>query len=178
MSKGQIIMMAGWRGLTFTQNDVEYRLCNGQTLSRASYPALDPLWPEGVYGSTASLIVLPDLLNRHLRCLDMGRGVDLGASSRTAPSGTLPVGDSIGSFQGGNMTSHTHPLGTRTLYQRGGDGGASPGLTRNPQNGAGASDIESIGGQAYTRHSTVFSGTTNDDFDVPSTYYYPYMQMT
>lgn len=177
MSKGQIIMMAGWRGLTFTQNDIEYRLCNGQTLSRSSYPALDPLWPEGAYGSTASLIVLPDLLNRQMRSLDDSRGVDPGAGSRTAPSGTLPVGDTIGSFQGGNMVSHTHPEGTATQYIRGGDGGASPGLLRSASTANAASNIQEFT-TAVARRAVVESGTTVDDFDVSAVYFYPYMQMT
>lgn len=70
-------------------------ICNGQTVSRATYAALfsavGELWGAGDGVSTFSV---PDLRGEFLRGADLGRGVD--------------VGRALGTFQGDEVKSHNH----------------------------------------------------------------------
>lgn len=130
---GHIIISAFHKGTLFSANNASYALLNGQTLSRTAYPDLSAYWPVGAYGSTANTMVLPDLggSGYYLRGHGYNNGYDPGISSRTTPSGTLPVAPSgIGTFQTGLLKSHVHAAGTQdssgyTFGQGGGDGNPS-----------------------------------------------------
>jgi len=128
---GHVAVSAFHKGTLFTQTGSVYALLNGQTLSRTAYPDLSTYWPIGAYGSTSNTMVLPDLGNGYyLRGHGYNNGYDPGISSRTTPSGILPVAPSgIGTFQTGTVRSHIHAAGTQasntTYGQGGGDGNPS-----------------------------------------------------
>lgn len=124
---GHVIISAFHKGTIFNQGGQTFALMDGQILSRTEYPELDRVWPSGAYGSTSTVMVLPDLSDGYyLRGHGFNSGVDPGISSRTVSSGTLPEApDDIGTFQTAGFQTHQHSLGTAlqnfTFGQPGGD---------------------------------------------------------
>lgn len=89
-----------------------YIQCLGGTISRTTHAALFSVigvkWGQGD-GSTTFRV--PDLAGRFLRGGDYGTGRDPDRASRTACNYGGAVGDAIGSVQGHQFASHTHPVG-------------------------------------------------------------------
>lgn len=87
-------------------------ICNGQTVSRATYAALfaavGELWGAGDWVSTFSV---PDLRGEFLRGADLGRGADAGRA--------------LGSWQGDGFRSHSHPMTNESGVIAGGGGDAA-----------------------------------------------------
>ena len=170
---GTVILVAGHKGEIFSQGKDKFALLNGQTLSRSAYPALSSYWPEGAYGSTPTVIVLPDLTDSYcLRGHHFQTTVDSNYLTRTVSSGILPAAPSgIGTFQNGNMATHTHPSGTQPpLYgpgNGGGDGNSPPTFGNQTSNGPTFFDGAIVSGAALTT-----------DFQVPHMRSYPYIKVT
>jgi len=168
---GEIVYSSYYRGLAYTDpGRKNFRLLNGQILNRADYGSLSPYFPEGTYGSTATEIVLPDVRGSYWRGLDLGRGADVNRATRTAWSGSAPVGDALGAYQPGEMKTHTHVSGTVQNNVTG--------IAYSPQyQGSYAFDT------SFTTDSIEFlnssgilvSGTTSDVFDVGHVTYFAYI---
>ena len=173
---GQISYKSNHRGALYTVNSVVYALCDGQALSRTSYPKLSNFWPSGAYGSTDTSIHLPDLDNVFLRAHDFSRGVDPDINERFALSDTLPSGDVIGSYQLGDMRAHDHVSGSaeRNIRVRQADNRSFVNLvtttqpTRVPEN----SDIEPT-----ISEFTIASGTTGESWMPAHVKFYPYIRV-
>jgi hypothetical protein len=169
---GQIVYSTIFRGSSFTSNGVTFALCNGQVVNRSTYADLSTIWPSGQYGSTNSVIVLPNFsAGYYFRGVNLGTSRDPSVASRTAPSGIGPTASTVGSFQTGAMRSHTHASGTvLTLTPTAVNGGEF-----NTQTST-TSDT-STGTFPVTSGYTA-SGTTGNDFDLNHHTFYPYIQIT
>jgi len=101
-----------------------WALCDGSTVSRATYAAL--FAATGIHfgsGDGITTFNLPDLRGRFLRGTDSGTGRDPDATTRTASSTGGSTGDAVGSLQVAatalprtpfvteNAGSHTHASG-------------------------------------------------------------------
>jgi hypothetical protein len=161
------------RGTTYTSNKQVYALCNGQALSRTTYPSFSALWPEGAYGSSAANIHLPDLGANDgyfLRGADLGRGADPNVSARSALSGSAPVTSGVGSIQTANFATHTHPSGVQGSFRRstgGGDGNCC-----YPVEGSKASN-----GPSTISGPTAVGSAAATEFDLAHMKVYPYIRV-
>ena len=151
----------------------KYVYLNGQHLTRADYPDLDPFFPVGTYGSTVTVIALPDLTNLYWRGVDLGRGADIDRASRTALSGTDPTGDNIGAYQPAAMPLHTHALGTVVTGRSGPGPGSQYGL-RFTTTVTTNETIVSISGTTNPSGIAI-SGSATTSWDVASVTYFPYL---
>jgi hypothetical protein len=167
---GQVMYSQIHRGTLFTQGASTYALCNGQLLSRASYATLSESWPEGSYGSTASTIVLPDLTDYALRGWDEDRGINNDLFDRFSPSGAIPSGNLVGSFQLASMATHVHASGRGTPFPIGNSG---PGGNQRPAPTTIQTNNPQLlpGGSSFTDLTPL--GTTA--FDVAHYKVYPYL---
>lgn len=167
---GQLIYSQIHRGTLFTQGASTYALCNGQGLSRASYPSLSEVWPDGEYGSTPTTIVLPNLSDYCVRGWDDGRTINSDVTTRFSPSGVSPSGVTLGSFQIASMASHVHVSGTGSPFAIGNSGPG--GNSRPPANTTNTGNPQLLpGGDAYTE-LTPFGSSA---FDVGNYKVYPYL---
>lgn len=179
---GHVLFSSVNRGTSFTSTaGSTYVLMNNQTLLRTSYPDLSNYWPEGAYGSTSGVMVIPNIQDLVFRGADIGRGADESASSRTSISGIIPSGLTVGSYQIAALPSHVHISGTVPSGFNGGYPGATPGAnwgTNVPQLPLGPAT-------AFTSTNTLFfhpsnvsgvlqSGSLSTDFTVGGTTMYPY----
>jgi hypothetical protein len=167
---GQLIYSQIHRGTIYTQGVSTYALCNGQGLSRASYPALSEVWPDGEYGSTPTTIVLPNLNDYAARGWDSDRGINADFGTRFAPSGVSPSGATLGSVQIAAMATHVHVSGTGSPF---GIGNSGPGGNqRPPATTINTSDAQLLpGGSTYTDLTPGGSSA----FDVAHYKVYPYI---
>ena len=83
-------------------------LCNGDTLTRSSYPALFSAIGTS-FGSTLwTNFRVPDFRGRFLRGRDGGAGRDPDRTTRSAMAMGGATGDNVGSVQADEFKSHTH----------------------------------------------------------------------
>jgi|DEB0MinimDraft_3_1074331.scaffolds.fasta_scaffold19090_1 hypothetical protein len=166
---GQIVYSSYYRGVAYLDGtDKTFLYLNGQVVSRSSYPYLDPYFPVGTYGSTLTNIVLPDLTGAYWRGVDLNRGADVGIATRTLPSGTLPAGSGLGTYQDASMLNHTHSLGSFGSIAATTGGGTYFGnsANRTGKNSVGTIPIAS---------GITCTGVLGSDFDVASMTYFPYL---
>jgi len=157
-----------------------YVLMNNQTLLRSSFPDLSSYWPNGSFGSTDSLMVIPNIQDLVFRGADIGRGVDIGVSNRTSLSGVIPSGLTIGSYQIADMPSHVHVSGT---IPSGGFGYPGAATANNwgevfPQTPLGPPTTPFASTSTLGLSSTSYvvqSGTLTTDFTVGGITMYPYI---
>jgi hypothetical protein len=170
---GQILLSSRHLGTVFSPPGASYALLNGQSLNRSTYGSLSAYWPTGAYGSTVTTIVLPDLTDGYyLRGHSFGNGFDPGASSRTVPSGTLPVAPSgIGTFQLAQMVTHTHPSGTQSATLPFGDGGGDANATYPVLGTATSAAPSTLAGL------TVVGTASQTSFDLAHMKFYPYIRI-
>jgi len=174
---GQISYRSTHKGDLYSVDDVVYALCNGQALSRATYPRLSYLWPSGAYGSTDTSIHLPDLNGVFLRANDFSRNVDPNVYERFALSGVSPSGIVVGSYQLGDMRSHDHALGSASLLSvtlTSGSGGTRAVIVNfsQPTRLVSNSDISST-----ISSFTIGSGTTGESWMPAHIKFYPYIRV-
>lgn len=170
---GQIIYSAVHRGEVFTENGRTFALLNGQALSRTTYPDLSTLWPSGSFGGgdVDTPMHLPDTAGLYLRGVDLGRLSDAQAASRTALSGSRPVGDTPGSYQAAVLKTHAHVSGTAI------------GQSFEAMEGGGESTRTFPGATAVTTTSTKLANTarpvsiTAGGFDVDHMKVYMYISI-
>lgn len=110
---GQVIFSTVYRGTSFTELGFEYRLMNGQSIARATYPALSAIWASGAFNSNDTSILLPNAAELYPRGADLGRGADPNSTSRIALAGTFPSGVNAGSYQDGAYGPHVHQSGSQ-----------------------------------------------------------------
>lgn len=113
---GQVIFSTIYRGTSFTELGFEYRLMNGQSIARSTYPELSAIWASGAFNSSDTNILLPNASELYPRGADLDRGADPNSTSRIALAGTFPSGVSAGSYQDGAYGPHVHQSGTQPLY--------------------------------------------------------------
>lgn len=176
MTLGRIVYSSTYRGLSYANAlSKRFLYLNGQTVSRSSFLDLSPYFPVGTYGSDSLNIVLPDLTNVYWRGLDLDRGLDFDKASRTTPSGTLPTGDNLGTFQTASMPAHVHISGTPN--------NTGPTIARIPGNPAtffntiNTVSLDSSNTLLLPNEEahTLVSGTSNESFDVGALSYFPYI---
>jgi microcystin-dependent protein len=109
-----------------------YRECNGNTLSKASYPELYSVIGN-TYGGGSTTFAVPDYRGLFLRGWAHGSGHDPDRASRTG-------GDIVGSYQADNIKSHRH------VVKSSGDAGAGGGLARGDSKRNGTEYSEYVGG--------------------------------
>ena len=101
-------------------------LCNGATVSRSTYSSLfSVVGTRFGYGNNSSTFHLPDLRGRFLRGRDGNTGRDPDRGSRTAMNAGGDAGDAVGSIQGDQYRSHSHPY-MDIYYSEGGGSVAVP----------------------------------------------------
>ena len=93
--------------------------CDGTALSSSAHPelfaAIRTAWGNGTDDADpATDFNLPDLRGMFLRGVDGGAGQDPEAATRTAGALGGNEGDRVGSFQDGEIQSHSHILGAFT----------------------------------------------------------------
>lgn len=168
---GHIVYSSYYRGLSYEDPfGKRYLFMNGQAVLRSSFPDLSALWPTGEFGSDATYIVIPDVRETYWRGADIGRGIDVDRASRTAISGSSPVGDNLGSYQGAEMKTHVHVSGTtvktgNTVNQ----GGSNYTWWYTTTNEA----TQNM--QLLNPSGVVISGTVSAAYDVGSMTYFPYI---
>lgn len=86
-----------------------FLLCDGTSYSTVSYSALFGVIGYA-YGSTGGGFNVPDLRGMFLRGVSGTSGRDPDANSRTALQAGGSTGNNVGSAQGYQVQSHTHPL--------------------------------------------------------------------
>jgi len=174
---GRISLFPTHRGAIFI--DVHGRakaLCNGQTISRASYPLLSQYWPVGAYGSTATDMVMPNIDAKYLRMHPVGTGseIDAGFASRATNAGSLPSQAQIGTFENADFAVHVHANGTQGS-KSGSDSGGNPGSFA-PQTTLTTLGINDLA--ALNPNTPVISGASNiSSFDVAHVKFYPYINL-
>ena len=103
---GAVVAFAG------AQAPAGWLLCDGTAISRTTYAslfaALGTAWGEGDASTTFNL---PDMRGRFLRGTDKGAGRDPEAGSRSASAAGGNIGDRVGTAQGDQLRSHSHPYG-------------------------------------------------------------------
>lgn len=87
-----------------------WELCDGRELSRAEYPGLfAAIGTVHGHGDGATTFHLPDYRGTFLRGVDLGRGRDPDASTRSsAVPGSGNIGDQVGSVQADAFQAHIH----------------------------------------------------------------------
>lgn len=167
---GHIVYSATYRGLSFSNSSGRtYLLMNGQAVDRSSFPYLSSLIPLGAYGSTSTKIVIPDMRNKYFRGIDIGRGADPARDSRTSISGSIPAGQTIGSYQAASMATHVHTNGTVVKT------GPGPDSLSSRPGGAEYYNKSSTSGLLDNTTIVNLSGNANESLDVGSVTYYAYM---
>jgi hypothetical protein len=177
MSVGFIGFKSVHRGLAYVSDDgLTWLLCDGRAVSRATYPNLSNIWPSGAYGSTDTDIHLPNLDNIAFRAQSSYKPYDTDFQSRTALSGTLPVGSGLGSYQVAGMQLHTHQDSqtTSTAAQNRNDGNTYSVLTFTDV----PTQATIASGYTSTPTPVVVSGTTEASLDVAHTKLYFYICAT
>jgi hypothetical protein len=98
-------------------------LCNGATVSRSTYSNLYSVVGNRFgSGDNTSTFHLPDFRGRFLRGRDGNAGRDPDRASRTAMNPGGATGDAVGSTQGDQFRSHTHPYLDIYFSENGGNG--------------------------------------------------------
>jgi hypothetical protein len=173
MTIGLVKILPAHRGeLYIDDNQNSYALLNGQVLARSAYPGLAAYWPVGAYGSSDTVMVLPDLGESNhyqLRGHDFDSGFDPNLANRSVPSGSLPVQPSgVGTFQVQGMAIHTHPSGNQQSAKQSGIRDQGSIMSNNVT--AQTNDLV----QADINAPCVLSGTTaaNLSFSTMGGYYY------
>jgi microcystin-dependent protein len=88
-----------------------YLVCDGSTVSRASYPALFISLGSGTLhgaGDGSTTFHLPDYRGKFMRGVDGVAGNDPDKTTRTHPVSGAVVGNVVGSQQADNFGQHTH----------------------------------------------------------------------
>lgn len=173
---GQFISLPYYRGEFYVTNAGTFAILNGQVLSRAAYPSLSAVWAEGMYGSTDTDIVLPDFTNSYLRSQDLGAGLDPDVNTRVPVSGTIPSGDSPGSFQFGAVRPHRH---LRSQNSRNNGNGPNPAF-QQPLNAGQTSTnfVLSNSVSSFTIISPSGDGTVDETLYEPANYLvFPYIRV-
>lgn len=85
--------------------------CNGQTVSRANYPALfAAIGTAHGNGNGTTTFHVPDYRGRFLRGVAGGQTTDPDRASRTAMNSGGATGDNVGSVQGHAFQEHLHAV--------------------------------------------------------------------
>jgi hypothetical protein len=124
-----------------------------------------------MYGSNDSTCVLPEFNNVYLRGVDFNSLNDPESSSRYSPSGILPSGHQVGSFQLGSMQRHEHISGSMQLFPHGG-GITKPHAVLSVKT---TTDLELIGDCS---RFTVVSGVDETLWEPANYKVYPYIQIS
>lgn len=177
MSAGFISFKCVHRGLAYLADDgVTWLLCDGRAVSRATYPNLSNIWASGAYGSTDTDIHLPNLNNIALRSYPSHKPYDTDFQSRTALSGTSPVGSGIGAYQIAGMELHTHQdsQSSSLAAQNRNDGNTYSNLTFQDV----TTENTLASGYSSSLTPVVVSGNTEASLDVAHTKLYFYISAT
>lgn len=112
MTIGLIRTLCVDQGGIFTNpaDQAVYARCDGQTLSRSTYPVFSTLISGTNFNSDASInMKVPTISGMYLRGQDLGRSYDPDRSSRVSLVSTFPPsGDVCGSYQYGMFGAHRH----------------------------------------------------------------------
>ena len=119
-------------------------LCDGQSVSRATYGRLFSAISTNWGSANASSFNLPDLRGLFLRGRDGGLGRDPDRSARTASGTGGATGDFVGSFQSDAFRSHTHTWTHGLQGDDQGSGGSYDEYTRI--SGSSTDSIQATGG--------------------------------
>ena len=110
MSIGAVKTLCFYKGSSFTDDfNVTWLYLNGSSHLRTSFPGLSQLFPIDTYASTSGSFNVVNMNNLCVRGYPADKlSYDPGFSTRTSPSGFLPVSNKSGTLQLASMASHTH----------------------------------------------------------------------
>jgi len=110
MSIGTVKTLCFYKGSSFTDDfNVTWLYLNGSSQLRTSFPGLSQFFPIDTYASTSGSFNVVNMNNLCVRGYPADKlSYDPGFSTRTSPSGFLPVFNKSGTLQLASMASHTH----------------------------------------------------------------------